>query len=952
MKRFALWLLAAAFCLPALTASAQTQQTRRSGGRAAYQGETLWRGVPLFVSGRAGDATAISVTVSDLITLDSITTTDLRVTAPSVPEGLTWTIERSTDQSNWTPVATNASGDQSIAGGLTANTTYWFRGRAGSYRTLNSSTNTNPTGTMTLLAREPFTNGYRTYTTNNWGGNFTNGVNFIYGRLVGPRLAGQPMEWSGDCRPTNTSTQPIYGMLPLTMTNTDRILFSGWAYIKSGDMTAGQNSGLFSIFDAFSTPTGFGLVTSNAVLAAKHGSTIYGTVSYPRNTWFWWGLAVKHNSAALYDSRWYIATNGGAPVIFVSVTNATAFRSPSQFVGTQFGMLGGNSANQIMRFGTPSIHRFTSTNFADITIPPDVAIPSGVRNEWYVNPVTGSDTNHGGSPDRAWATATNLVAESRFTGLMPATNWTVGDTVFIDTSASNLVLNGSSVIIRTDGLSIEPFGTNRYIMFETWRTLTNSQFTKTASWTNIYQTTDTGPNAVIWENDKWLTHPEGANFAAVASLMDTNPGSFWTDGTNMFVHPFGSTAPTNDTKVYTRSFGTYGGVIYASSRNFRLRGAHIRKTAVVNPALNLDLIGEYGIGVTTGADGTNMLIADCYVDYSAKHAYGFVYGGVSGTMLTISNCVGEQSAPYGSGSVWVSFMDGGGNPSNNVHRYLNCRTFNGIGAIGSTNGAGGGTEIYSHTTGTPTADPFSRFDFIDCTFSNCAMGGGAVSLVVVSNCIVGSVGFGSTIIERSTVIDDADPLNGATIALNGTNIIRHSIFKPSGLTGTAASPAASGVAVIENCVIDTSRLTLQGGGTNQAVWRVTNSLNFTFRNNVFIATNTVATNTAGVTWALLSQAKSTNTLTFSNNDYWFGSNANRVMHQFHDGTNQSDRTFAQWQALGYDANSITNPPALNASYYPSNGSPVINAGLNVGPAIDYTGTNYATRNDIGAYEVP
>jgi hypothetical protein len=160
---------------------------------------------------------------------------------------------------------------------------------------------------------------------------------------------------------------------------------------------------------------------------------------------------------------------------------------------------------------------------------------------------------------------------------------------------------------------------------------------------------------------------------------------------------------------------------------------------------------------------------------------------------------------------------------------------------------------------------------------------------------------------------------------------------------------ASGSNLIENCVIDTTRLTLQGGGTNLAIWRVTNALTFTFRNNIVIATNPAI---AGNSWALLSLAKSTNSITSDYNVWWTGTNNSRVMHQYNDGTNQSDRSFTQWQALGFDANSITNAPALNANYYPSNGSPVINAGFNVGPAIDFTGTNYATRNDIGAYEVP
>ena len=81
-----------------------------------------------------------------------------------------------------------------------------------------------------------------------------------------------------------------------------------------------------------------------------------------------------------------------------------------------------------------------------------------------------------------------------------------------------------------------------------------SSWVKTAGQTNIYETTDTENFSVLWEiavgtpaslywkSMIWLSHPIGANFAAVAASLDNTAGSFWTDGVKMYVHPFGNTA--------------------------------------------------------------------------------------------------------------------------------------------------------------------------------------------------------------------------------------------------------------------------------------------------------------------------------------------------------------------------------------------------------------------------
>jgi hypothetical protein len=66
------------------------------------------------------------------------------------------------------------------------------------------------------------------------------------------------------------------------------------------------------------------------------------------------------------------------------------------------------------------------------------------------------------------------------------------------------------------------------------------------------------------------------------------------------------------------------------------------------------------------------------------------------------------------------------------------------------------------------------------------------------------------------------------------------------------------------------------------------------------------------------------------------------------------KTFAQWQALGFDANSATpaNPLFINAEtdFHLQSGSPAIGAGTDVGLTTDYAGNAVPSVPDIGAYQ--
>ncbi len=65
----------------------------------------------------------------------------------------------------------------------------------------------------------------------------------------------------------------------------------------------------------------------------------------------------------------------------------------------------------------------------------------------------------------------------------------------------------------------------------------------------------------------------------------------------------------------------------------------------------------------------------------------------------------------------------------------------------------------------------------------------------------------------------------------------------------------------------------------------------------------------------------------------------------------SDLTFAQWQAMGKDcSNSSLNSKLMLQNDIPQSGSPLINGGADLGSMADFTGTVYAHRDTIGAYQ--
>jgi hypothetical protein len=120
------------------------------------------------------------------------------------------------------------------------------------------------------------------------------------------------------------------------------------------------------------------------------------------------------------------------------------------------------------------------------------------------------------------------------------------------------------------------------------------------------------------------------------------------------------------------------------------------------------------------------------------------------------------------------------------------------------------------------------------------------------------------------------------------------------------------------------------------------ALHLTFRNNAYVVP-------PGRNFPLLYNITGTDTLTFDHNAYNLGSGT--MLARQYNGVFPGTLTFAQWQALGQDCtNSTLNANLLLQNDVPQSGSPLFNAGLDLGAGPDFTGTSYTHRNTIGAYE--
>ena len=809
---------------------------------------------------------------------------------------------------------------------------------------------------LTLVQRETFQN-VGTLTSASPGnlGTVDASANF-YKRGVGPKVTGdtsaQGKGWSTDGHISAAAGANIKHTFTLTGGAISSGMFSAFYYFDTISISGTQSMTILKstvsngnqLLYTFAKPSSNGNFWYN-----RNGlwSDTDSGKAMPVLQWFEirqeWTTSGSNCTSISCDFR--ICGTSTWTNIYSTTTSFNMGGSLASFSGGWLNASGSESFPRKGRYGMPSVYTMGSWSDRLVAISDVIDPPTGPFS-WYVDPVSGSDTNDGLSTSTAWKTASKINAESSNCGLFPTTaGYANGDTLTIDTTSGNLILDSTtqSLWIQTRGLNVVQLGggLSGTGEIQAWKQIANNSFSLTSGTTKVYQTTDTDTSSVVWENDKWMNHPTGANLAAVQSTLESTPGSFWTDGTTMYLHPFGDTNPTTDGKVYTRSYyrNAGDGALQISVPDTRMSGLRVRKTCIAHKSTN-DPGANYCFYGYGSHGGTN-LYENCYGDYGSKHVFGFTDNDVN-RQTTVNNCQAEQGSPYSSQSTWVDYSSQS-TTGTATTVYNNCVTNRTTGLIGSTTGntdPSNSEAWLCHNNGS------SNYQFATITFNNCTLNGKIDTFgAVYSLRFNGGTCSGGVPKSPDALFSQVRVSYGVLTCdqTGGATRVRNCIVTPGNLFSGGGEASAQGVVDYQGCLID---MRSTNSNTNdQCLFKRSGSLNLIWKNNLFIGSPTYR-------FGILNGNSLTVSPTFNNNAYILNGTTS-VAYNYNDGSTTSNRSLAQWLGLGFDSGSITPTlsTSIDSSYKPVPGSPLIRAGVNIGPLTDFAGkTVFNPRSDIGAYQ--
>ena len=517
---------------------------------------------------------------------------------------------------------------------------------------------------LTFVAREPFV-GPGTLTASSPGANFSSVSGTLTMVRVGPSTASVAAPgWSADIRTTGSVN--YRGTINLSGPASLCGMWGAWVRIKALPPAGGYVSVLQLINQGSNVVMDFSL-NSNGVISGKpydQGGTAptFTSPAITPNTWIWLAVAwqIQTGSGFPYGIRCMSMPLGGSLTAWGSADGLGALAT--SFTAVNVGLQTGGTG-PMLRIGCPSLYSMSS--FADIAYPGDIIPPVEQPNNWYVNTVSGNDSHDGATAATAWKSADKITTESQYCGMLDsnAAGPGGGDRLNIDTSGAALAIDRNTLTFATLGLKVQPVSGQTYIKCQAEEFLANAAFTATTGLAATYQTTDTQALAVAWENDKWMWHVKSASYGAAAAItnpqtgattnyattgaaLDAVPGSFYTDGINLYIHPFGNTNPKTDGNIYTRSVNRGGGLsaVAFTAGNYRAIGFYIRKTALVDSGDND--FGAYCFqdGVLSGSGLSNSVEGGYFAD-GDKHCFGST-GGVTDSTLLVLDTECEQGQPY------------------------------------------------------------------------------------------------------------------------------------------------------------------------------------------------------------------------------------------------------------------------------------------------------------------
>lgn len=826
---------------------------------------------------------------------------------------------------------------------------------------------------QTLLTNEMFSSvGTLTNGSSRSFGLYVDGA--LYARPVGPRTASiDAPGWSADPRMANlhmgydlatwTAADPLgsigfwirfnnFGTAPATAGRAAEFLFCSTASSPTRTLSIGvKATGQLNIQDTVSNNLGSTLVS---------------------NTWYY--IMLEWQNAGGSQLAYKVSTKplGGG---WTTEIDKAAFNNTSRHIKKVQLMDGGSGAtyNWGGRLGAFSLCSIGAIGDGDI--PASIIAPVEEGHTWYVNPSTGSDGNTGLASTNAWQTANKLATELFYSGVIATTapwlsngvavgsiadadfiagikNGTVthnGDRVVIDTSSSALI-STNTIKIPNYQPGIALVSASGVANITCLQSLSGFTQYDPVTFTNIWQTSNFSTRAVLWEDRKWMYALTNVNIVAVRTNLQSTPGSFYNDGTNIYFHSFGSSDPTTDGKTYERSTylydaaGANGGssLIGVFGSDCYLSGIKAGGLTLIN-ATNAALDAVYGLYLDAGG---RSVFKDCEFFYGGNHDMGNVgTGGDTNAMrLYWRVACGQSPAFAGSGS-FTSFVEYN-NEADGTRRayYHECSVPVTVGAYNSTAGAlssqsNSQNSWYSHTGGANT-QKYSAIELLDCNFV-----GGPVSMaqaLVATNAwtLTGGAAFsvgtgsGNLIVDRCNIYD-------TFAAGSGGITVRNSLARFMSYPMDSSGYYWQGNVTVEGCTFDGRNLSLPTN-SNAAMFHRAGSLTLNFRNNIVYVPD-YPTKTP-----LVFAINTADTVTCSNNVYRLEATAGYVA-KLLDGA-ATVYTLTTWKAAGKDANTLNSDPCLSANYRPYAKTPCWNVGVELGPLTDYSNKLYQSRRTVGAYE--
>lgn len=645
-------------------------------------------------------------------------------------------------------------------------------------------------GSMTLLKQEMFL-GSGAVSADHPGTNFDR----VIGALT--KRAGGPSDWSAeipDC------PSPNYGLFN-PGAGSNRMAVCGWFFFKRPGVPVTSEVPILAIRCGGSSTFRWGF-RNGTVFANQIYTEGWDIPIPPTNQWIFLMIAARHIGDWNWDSRYYYKTVGGMLTCVGGTTNFAAWYTGAS--GYLFGQDAIMDQYGSFRIGSASLYSFENDDFSDISYPISLPEPTNTARTWYVNPATGSDGNDGTTAKSAWQTVDALNSASLGCGFFPA-NSRNGDTLIVDTSQGDLDLGTNQLQFATPGLNARTAEGQSWWTVKAHVTIQTNAWIKTPSFTNTYQATvgPGQPNIVLWEDNKWMNHPTGAVWSIVANLVDGVPGSFWTDGTTLFCHPFGDTDPRFDGKVYDRSIHRVGAgpAVKLMASNITLKDLRCGKTCLAQSTDN-DPLGGSVLSTMGVVNGTN-LIEHCYLHYGGKHVLSLVAEAVN-SEFTMRDVQCEQGTAYAGQSPFVSYM-AGANSTNNVHRFIRCSSFATTGLVGSAAGTSSQPAFLCHNNG--FGIQWSSFCFTDCTFPRANISVGIAPNVSLAGCLIGSASFYSPNATVSRCKFDTASWS-MMYTTDPTLTIQNCIFAPTTRLSADLWPGGRvrGVVTVEGCTFDLSNI--------------------------------------------------------------------------------------------------------------------------------------------------